>query len=152
MPQGSLNWLIACLLVPLKLTVLWRLWRSLLQLPVLGAYLGASVVSSALYVAGKWHWFMLWLVAVVFLEALASFELVRKLSDDMKAEERYSVRLYSLILGIVMVVVGLLIADPAPYPNYPTVLYRYRIACGCFSLGALVPGIGYWAANHGGNG
>ena len=136
MPDGSLNFALAALILTLKLWLLPRfLW-----MPAMITHLAASTVETALYLLG-WP-AAAWSAAVTLLAVLAAMEAPGWALGVQSDAERSAVRRWCWMLGLVFGAIGLA-AGGILYPRYPAMVYEIRIEATLFSLGYLCALLGY---------
>ena len=140
MPEGTVNFIAASLILTLKLWVLPRF----LLMPGMLVYLGASAIETALYLLG-WD-AAAWSASVNVLAVLAAMECGRWTLGMQGDGERLAVRRWCWGLGLVMCAAHYA-AAPIAYPRYPVLVYEIRLAASVFAVGYLAALLGYCFAN-----
>lgn len=141
LPEGLLNYLLACVVLALKLTLLLRVPGSYLF-----AYVACSVVTTACYLAGFSYQEALWETLLAILAAVAAWELVATLLSHRTPSERGKAYAWATCLGSALAWITLW-EGPEIYPAYSPVLYLIRLFVGMMTIGFLIAGLHYQLSN-----
>lgn len=136
MPEGSLNFALATVILALKVFALPRFTL----MPAMLCYISASAVETACYLLG---WPAAGLSAAVsVLGALAAVESSEWALGMQSDAERSAVRRWCLMLGLVFCAAQFT-AGPVAYPRYSELIYEVRLTATVFSFGYLAALLGY---------
>ncbi len=144
MPVGSVNFLLACLILALKALLLFRI-----QMPAFFCYMTASIVTTSCYILGWESMEAAWLPTVAVLGVVAAIECTRWALGLQSEHEQTAVTKWCVLLGLVLTAAAM-VNSPIVYPKYSTAVYEIRLYSMMFSVGYLTALLGYCFAVSGG--
>jgi len=145
MPVGATNFILACLILVLKLYLLPRATA----MPAFALYLATSCITTSCYLLGWESTESAWMPTVAVLGIAAAIECTRWVLALQSHEERDAVSKWCVLLGLVLVATAM-VDSPITYPKYAPLVYEVRLYATVFSIGYLTALLGYCFAVSGG--